>query len=136
MDSFIQAERNSYQSAKTLYEQGRTVGLAQSRYTPYRPGFFSFKEFVRAREPLSHDLLKAYKALLDRPKPVEVVLSDEVEAVLGGPQGLEGSYDLCLLELYKDELIANFGGLNIVETRLLPMGMVAMARKEKIKWNV
>ena len=136
MHSFIQAERNSYQKAKALYEQGRTVGLAQSRYTPRRPGFFSFQEFVRAREQLSHDLFKAYQALLDRPKPVEVVLSDDVEAVLGGPQGLEGSYDLCLLELYKDELVANFGGLNIVETRLLPMGMVAMPRKERIKWNV
>ncbi|CAL8574737.1 hypothetical protein XPA_000690 [Xanthoria parietina] len=129
-------ERNSYEKSKTLYEQGRTVGLAQSRYTPHRPGFFPFKELVRAREQLSHDLLKAYKALLDRPKPVKVVTSDEVEAVLGGSQGLEGSYDLCLLELYKDGLVANFGGLNIVETKLLPMGMVAMARKERIKWNV
>lgn len=136
MHSFIQAERNSYEKSKTLYEQGRTVGLAQSRYTPHRPGFFPFKELVRAREQLSHDLLKAYKALLDRPKPVKVVTSDEVEAVLGGSQGLEGSYDLCLLELYKDGLVANFGGLNIVETKLLPMGMVAMARKERIKWNV
>ena len=136
MDSFIQAERNSYEKSKTLYEQGRTVGLAQSRYTPHRPGFFPFKEFVRAREQLSHDLLKAYKALLDRPKPVKVVTSDEVEAVLGGSQGLEGSYDLCILELYKDELVTNFGGLNIVETKLLPMGMVTMARKERIKWNV
>ncbi|KAI4285391.1 MAG: hypothetical protein L6R38_000689 [Xanthoria sp. 2 TBL-2021] len=136
MDTFHQSETSSFHKAKTIYEQGQTVGLAQSKYKPPRRGFFPFTEFVRAREQLSHDLLKAYKALLHRPKPDEVKISDEVEVVLGGSQGLKGPYNLWLLELYKDELVANFGGLNIVETKLLPMGMVKMAIKQRIKWNV
>ena len=136
MDTLHQAETTSYHTARSLYEQGQTPGLQQHKYQPSRSGFFPFSEYVRAREQLSHELLKAYKSLLHRPKPNEVHVSAEVTSVLGGPQGLKGPYKLWLLDLYRDELVQKFGGLNIVEMKLLPMGMVKMARKERIKWNV
>ncbi|KAL8787435.1 MAG: hypothetical protein Q9213_002212 [Squamulea squamosa] len=136
MDTFHQAEASAYGRARAMYEQGQATRLAQSNYKPPKQGFFSFAEYTRAREQLSHELLKAYQSLLHRPEPSDVQLSDEVEVVLGGPQGLKGPYNLWLLELYKDELIRHFGGLNIVETKLLPMGMVKMARKQRIKWMV
>ncbi|KAL8673682.1 MAG: hypothetical protein Q9168_001897 [Polycauliona sp. 1 TL-2023] len=136
MDDFIQAESNTFQRAKKAFEQGQTLGLPQKKNTSPRTSFLPFNEFIRPRDQLSRDFFKAYEALLRRPKSNRVPISGEVEAVLNESRGSKGLHSQWLLEQYKDEMKEYFGGFNIVETKLLPMGLVNMARKRRIKWNV
>jgi hypothetical protein len=37
--------------------------------------------------------------------------------------------------LYGQDMIERFGGLNIVEKGLLPMGMVTLFRSGRVKWQ-
>jgi len=37
--------------------------------------------------------------------------------------------------LYAPEVIDRFGGINLVDTGLLPMGMVSLFRNQRVKWQ-
>lgn len=40
-----------------------------------------------------------------------------------------------MAELYGPEMIDRFGGLSVVESGLLPIGMVGLFRDQKVKWQ-
>lgn len=119
MTAFFKAEAAAYAIAQKAFQQ-------------------TFQEYIQRREYTSKELLEAYKTLLKRPRPDRVQISNEVEEMLGGKEIVESysSYDLLLLEIYKDDLIQKFGGLRIVESNLLPIGMLKLAKKQRIKWKV
>lgn len=41
-----------------------------------------------------------------------------------------------LVQLYSADLYARFGGLSIVEKRLLPVGIMTMLRNKRIAWQM
>lgn len=41
-----------------------------------------------------------------------------------------------ILQLYSENLLTNFGGLNIVDKKFLPMGVLAMIREKRVKWQM
>lgn len=136
MITFLNVERMVYRDAKMSFQQGHTRVSVDNKYQA-TGDFLQFAEYIRRREEASPELLEAYNILLKQPKPGKVQISDEVRAMLGRGEDLK-SYSpdkLYLLELYKDELVQNFGGLRIVEKKLLPTGMVRLARKQRIKWK-
>jgi hypothetical protein len=45
------------------------------------------------------------------------------------------SYQRWIIQLYAPDMIARFGGLNVVEKGLLPTGMVSMFRESRFKWQ-
>ncbi|KAL8751791.1 MAG: hypothetical protein Q9184_005949 [Pyrenodesmia sp. 2 TL-2023] len=137
MTTFFQAETFLYNTAKTSFERRHRKLLADNTMRPTEP-FLSLSDYTRPREETSRELLRTYQTMLLRPKPHEIQVSEVVRSMLGGTQAMKSfsPYTLWLFELYEKELIENFGGLRIIDTKLLPMGMIKLARKQRIKWRV
>ncbi|KAL2185352.1 hypothetical protein L209DRAFT_733219 [Thermothelomyces heterothallicus CBS 203.75] len=101
--------------------------------------FFSLEEYSRYRERWSSDFLKTFEKLICVPEMEGITLSKEVES------GLRAFLADCvrldaekkwLLQLYAKELLDNFGGLNLVDKKFLPVGVLTMMRGKKVSWNM
>jgi hypothetical protein len=123
--------------------------------------FMTFEEFTRYREQTSRDLHTAYSKLLVEPVEDEVTVTSDVANLLGGhgtlsvggrgrgrggrggmPRGIQknswgrmDSYHRWIIQLYSQEMMQKFGGLNVVDKGLLPTGMVSMFRESRFKWQ-
>ncbi|KAI4207040.1 MAG: hypothetical protein LQ346_000758 [Caloplaca aetnensis] len=137
MTMFSQAETKAYNTGKASFERRHLKVLADNTVGPTEP-FLSWSDYTRPREETSWELLRTYQTMLRRPKPHEIQVSEEVRSMLGGMEAMESfsPYTLWLFELYEKEFIENFGGLRIIDAKLLPMGMIKLARKQRIKWRV
>ncbi|KAI4140256.1 MAG: hypothetical protein L6R39_005874 [Caloplaca ligustica] len=137
MTDFFKAESTAYATAQASYERACAILLRNPEQRPLE-AFLSLSEYTGRREHTSRELLEAYQTLLKRPGPDRLRLSKEIVAMLGGTQAVENysRYNLWLLEQYRQELVENFGGLRIIDTKLLPMGTIKLARKQRIKWRV
>ena len=113
--------------------------------------FFSFAEFVKYREEYSNNgpanLKRTYGKLLKRPKEQPIDGSVQVRQALTqlkGQSNLRGitsdwtsmdAYWKWIAQMYGPEMMDKFGGLNVVDAGLLPIGMVSMFRQRRTKWQ-
>lgn len=126
MDEFFSREKDAYENAKASFEKER---LAKRK----RGDFMSFDDYTRYREQTSSELLSAYEKLLAEPKKNKVVkLAHEVEARELIAE--LSDYQRWVLHLYGAEMVKRFGGLSVVEKRLLPTGLVQLFRQRRMKW--
>ncbi|XXG95707.1 hypothetical protein Hte_001977 [Hypoxylon texense] len=160
MEAFFEAEKESYNARKISFERG-SVQHASGFDTRWKPEakedwdkFMSFSEYVLYREDVSYgfrnELYDVYKELLRIPAEDGVkvgsarvmnginALSQLQSVTLRGITGnwhLMEPYWKWIAELYGPEVIDRFGGMNIVEPGLLPMGMVSIFRDKRVKWQ-
>jgi hypothetical protein len=127
--------------------------------------FMTLEEFTRYREQTSTDLYLTYTRLIQEPVEDEVTVTSNVAGVLGvypappgfghgrggrgrgsarggAPRGVQKngwdcmtSYHRWIIQLYAPDMMARFGGLNVVEKGMLPTGMVSMFRESRFKWQ-
>jgi hypothetical protein len=155
MDLFFVDEEISYRIAKSAFEKGRGQGRCSTLYSLKSDldseSFMTFEEFTRYREQTSRDLHTAYSKLLVEPAEDEVTVTSDVANLLGGHGALSagcgrgrgqknhwgrmGSYHRWIIQLYAQEMMEKFGGLNVVDKGLLPTGMVSMFRESRFKWQ-
>lgn len=155
LDDFFEAEKSAYNSLKRRYDEKDKDRLAHQRRC--RPDdidtFMSFEEYTRHRESLDygfqHQLVWVYDQLLKRPQQKEIHqdISGPVTlglAQLSGQLGLSGirsewqmmsSYWKWLAQLYGPEIVDRFGGFNIVDPGLLPIGLVSQFRSGRVSWT-
>ncbi|KAI7352268.1 hypothetical protein KC354_g12093 [Hortaea werneckii] len=141
----------AYRRAKRNFEEGRTGkghGLPGEMQS-----FFSFEDFMKYPEQLNHgsthNLINVYLKLLEQPSelPIERDDNGEVERALGElfdrrvdirtkltDWHLMQPYWKWIAEIYGPELIERFGGFQIVDAGLLPMGMVGLFRRGRVQW--
>ncbi|KAM7200327.1 hypothetical protein V8F20_005304 [Naviculisporaceae sp. PSN 640] len=116
-----------------------------------RVNFMSFDEFTRYRDELNFrafevEIHGTFEDLMGSP----VQRGVGVDAVRVGPavEKLKGQPDLQSISwqrtdlywswitmMYGPEVVERFGGLNIVDPGLLPMGMVSLLRERKVTWQ-
>jgi hypothetical protein len=165
IDQFFTDEESSYRVAKSNFEKGQVPGRPSPLYSLKSDldseSFMPFEEFTRYREQTSKDLYTAYSKLIEEPVEDEVTVTSDVANVLGGhatlaghgrgrgrggrggmPRGVQkntwgrmNSYHRWIIQLYAQEMMQQFGDLNIVEQGLLPTGMVSMFRESRFKWQ-
>ncbi|KAK0263373.1 hypothetical protein LTS09_002565 [Friedmanniomyces endolithicus] len=152
---FEAAELEAYRAAKRLFEDGepqrkrRRTTNDDSGYQPENPDdFLTFEEYTQYREELNfgfrNQLVDVFNRLLEKPAPraLETDGSGEVRTRLRMLQ----TGRLCewrrmqpywkhVAQLYGPEMLERFGGFEIVETGLLPMGMVTLFRSGRVKWH-
>jgi hypothetical protein len=156
LDEYQENERDDYATLKRKFNKGDIRPGRRSsddaNWNPEDSGtFLSFDEFVKYREAFASmgkaNLLNTYTELLKllREEPVDV--SDKVEQALidlasyhnlGGINpsfGAMNAYWQFITQLYGPEVIDTFGGLNVVDFGLLPIGMVSMFRQRRTKWQ-
>jgi DNA-binding transcriptional MerR regulator len=164
MDHFFQREEASYRLAKSCFDKGIVPRISpvpiDLKIEAGGEQFMSIEEYTRYREQTSADLHDAYTSLMLEPEPEEVMETSDVLGVLDGvdipvvqaPYN-RGSrhfpgitrhssgwakltpYERWIIQLYASDMIRRFGGLNVVESGLLPTGMVHMFRESRFKWQ-
>ncbi|KAL1607651.1 hypothetical protein SLS60_002586 [Paraconiothyrium brasiliense] len=157
LDEFEKKERKDYAEAKTAFDRG-DVGKnrAAQAHPEFKPAadadvFFPFEEYVRYREQYAPfgkaDIVRTYGRLMKRPQEESIDVSRQIEdatAQLSGQSNLKGitgywpgmePYWKWVAQMYGPEMCERFGGLNVVDPGLLPIGMVSMFREKRIKWQ-
>ncbi|CAJ2512661.1 Uu.00g007800.m01.CDS01 [Anthostomella pinea] len=157
LDTFLEAERDNYNVRKAAFDKGwvHHQGLDNPNWQPEsqrdRETFMSFDEFARYRQDMNYnfhnDLEKVYKKLLELPSEEGIIGCSKVTngiQALSGQGNLKGihhnwhgmdPYWRWIAQLHGPEAMDRFGGLNIVEPGLLPIGMVSIFRDKRVKWQ-
>ncbi|KAI1133561.1 hypothetical protein F5Y10DRAFT_1224 [Nemania abortiva] len=155
--TFLEAERDDYARKKLAFERGDYHFGHQASWEPEafdKQSFLTFDEYTRYREDLNYDfkgnLASVFKKLLEVPaaeggiRTASAGVRAGIEALASSNGGLKDITDnwygmdpywRWTAQLYGAEAIARFGGLNIVEPGLLPMGMVSIFRDKRVKWQ-
>lgn len=106
--------------------------------------FMTFAEFIEYRESSSFELRSAYNDLLVLPPKQDATPSREVsdnqsELTNGRYSPLAwnrmSSDRKWIIQLYSKDVLRRFGGLNIVDKGLLPMGVLTLLRNRKVTWQ-
>ncbi|KAJ3518584.1 hypothetical protein NM208_g14465 [Fusarium decemcellulare] len=162
LEEFEKAERDAYEKAKKHFLDGNVkherYSLDDPDWVPQsahdRETFISFEEFVRHREDFRFNhfasgerLHNVFRHLMKRPTERGVNQDDHKVMTalnqLNGQPNLRGirygwlnmePYWRWVAMMFGPEVVDRFGGLNIVETGLLPMGMVSFFREKRVKW--
>ncbi|KAI7535212.1 hypothetical protein KC331_g12150 [Hortaea werneckii] len=148
----------AYRRAKRNFEEGKTRKgrrpLNQESQRDERHSFFSFEDFMKYPEELNHgpkhNLTDVYTKLLEQPSelPIDSDTNGEVQRALEELVDRLGTtsttkltnwawmqpYWKWIAEMYGPELIERFGGFQIVDAGLLPMGMVGLFRSGRVQW--
>jgi hypothetical protein len=156
VEEFEEQEREDYANAKATFDRGEVRGMRYSsddpNFVPQDPNtFFPFTEFVRYREEYSPigkaDLTRVYHDLLKRPVEESIDVSVQVKQAIEQLQGQSNlrsivsdwtrmeAYWKWVAQMYGPEMVEHFGGLNVVDLGLLPIGMVSMLRQKRMKWQ-
>ncbi|OCK74265.1 hypothetical protein K432DRAFT_339211 [Lepidopterella palustris CBS 459.81] len=157
LDKFEEAEREAYRNAKLCFERGDT---REYRYTLDDPDwepetgkntFMPFDEYIRYREDFNYgyhnQLTDIFDNLLRRPSQESIDASATVTNgldALSKQHGLKGilpnwhdmePYWKWVAQMYGPEMMERFGGFNVVDPGLLPIGMLSLFRGNRVNWQ-
>ncbi|KAL2068037.1 hypothetical protein VTL71DRAFT_16135 [Oculimacula yallundae] len=142
MDYFFREENADYLKAKTHYEKFIVPAqenlskkdLAKIKFAGAR--FMSLAEFCRNREQTSELLGRVYKSLMREPAEQPVIFTPDISGTLSR-KDWDGytHYHQRVIQLYANDIIPRFSGLNIVQQGWLPTGMVSMFRESRFQWK-
>ncbi|KAH7129817.1 hypothetical protein B0J13DRAFT_132604 [Dactylonectria estremocensis] len=163
LDALEQAEHDAYECSRTEFLNGNTrdqrYALDDPDWEPEsaqdRSTFMSFSEYTLYREEFSFEhysdgtrLHDVFRALMKRPSDASIDPDDStiwtahnqlagqasLRGITGHWHGMEPYWRWAAM-MYGPEIVDRFGGLNIVDPGLLPMGMVKMFRDKRVKWQ-
>ncbi|PVH84330.1 hypothetical protein DL98DRAFT_485671 [Cadophora sp. DSE1049] len=139
MDNFFTSEDADYRAAKKAFENGTSHGHNKADYSLKKKygdhDFMSMEEFTRYQELTSSNLARAYELLTKEPDVEKVKITAEVTTAIRAKWRSLSPYQQWVIQLYASNMIARFGGLNVVDKGLLPTGMVSMFRESRFKWQ-
>jgi hypothetical protein len=105
--------------------------------------FFSIEEYAKHRELTSNALLKAYTALKNVPLDCSPDLDSDVSWTLNHELGanLNNSGSKMkevqwALQMYRDVLNRDYGGLCLVDKEHLPLGVLTLLRSRAVAWTM
>lgn len=138
VESFSEQEARDYRTFKARFESG-TMRSSKSRRYEFRDledePFMSLEEFQSYRDWIGESLGCTFRVLMQEPMSKNLALKGAVKAVLEPDQWSDlSSYDQWVLQLFSKDMISRFGGLNVVEKGLLPMGLMDLLRQSKFQW--
>lgn len=153
LDEFEYAERQEYQDLKKKFESGRTPQPDRNFRPEDGNTFFSFQDYIKYRDSLpasyaSHlQLVSVYQRFLEEPvqEAIETAYNGDVQTAISAldadSKGILQNWDTMepywkwVAQIYGPDVIENFGGLRIVDSGLLPIGMVSLFRSGRVKWQ-
>ncbi|KAI9708662.1 MAG: hypothetical protein M1820_003880 [Bogoriella megaspora] len=158
LQTFYEAEKEAYHKAKRAWEK-KEVEHFSNEDPNFEPEdgkknvFMSFEEYTKYREEFQydfqHELREVYHELLQHPKEEGIELPSEMMTALnlmdkGGVVsqcGINGNWHVMsaywrwVVGVYGPEIVRKFGGLNIVDNGVLPVGMVGLVKDKRVKWS-
>lgn len=108
--------------------------------------FMSFEDFTATRECTSSSLSQVYRGFLQQPLDGGITVSSRIRRSLkrldSVPEGLDVGAGTEVAELiwtvqfFEDELFDQFGGLELVDKTLLPLGVLKAMKAKKVTWQM
>jgi hypothetical protein len=156
LDDFFEAEAEAYRTAKIRFEKDlvQRYSLDDPNFVPEDGGtFMSFEEYTRYREEFHYgyngELRDVFTKLLEQPSEESIEASAEVMTGLNvmntmgltEKAGITGNwwamtpYWKWVVQMYGPEMMERFGGLNVVDNGLLPIGIVSELQSGRVKWR-
>jgi hypothetical protein len=154
MKEFKADEAKAYKTAKEEFEglseldkRYRFTTLYHESYSAVPAElkeFMSFEEYTRYRDTASCSLKDAYRCLMATPLEGELPLSRDVYDALRKVARVQPEMSLSnldserkwIIQLYSADLFKRFGGLDIVDKGLLPLGVMTMLRNKNVTWQM
>lgn len=139
VESFFEQEARDYRSFKAQFESGamrsRTTSAGHNFGDLEVEPFMSLEKWRSYRDYLGESLGATFRGLMRQPSESNLAVKDPIKTVLEPYQLSElSSYDQWILQLFSKDMIARFGGLDVVEKGLPPMGLMDMLRQSKFQW--
>jgi hypothetical protein len=108
--------------------------VAQPGY-PVPPKVPTWDEYLAKRETELRDWYDRYIRLLERPDPKSVSVSDKYQTLDSPmPDTADGrNYLKWLFTYYETQLVLHFGNVKFINSKLLPMSMIANIQKSKVQ---
>jgi hypothetical protein len=99
--------------------------------------FMSAEEFARYRERTEVRLGRVYRRLMAAPEVTHLAPSGDVKAALAdlSTWSALGEYERWVVQLYHKDIVARFGGVDVVDQGLLPTGLMGMLRESRFRWQ-
>jgi hypothetical protein len=156
LDDFVEAEAEAYRTAKVRFEKDQVQrhSLDDPNFVPEdRDTFMSFEEFTRYREEFRYgydgELCDVFTELLEQPSEESIEASADVmtglnvmnKSGLTEKAGITGNwwsmtpYWKWVVQMYGPEMMERFGGLNVVDNGLLPIGIISELQSGRVKWR-
>jgi hypothetical protein len=148
MDIYLEQEEEAYNRAKSKFEKAMSKSEPPSYGNNWRDAaeyedlrqepFMSKEEFARYRERTDPALANTYKKLLMAPGATSVMSTGDVRLALPDDRTWcdLSDYEKWVVQLYHKDMIAQFGGVDVVDKGLLPMGLISMLRESRFRWQV
>ncbi|OOQ82230.1 hypothetical protein PEBR_39790 [Penicillium brasilianum] len=156
VELFLKSELDEYDTAKNKFEKKTSQQRARllERLRLENPSdedkivssremhtFMTFAEWSQFRDETSPSLTALYQRLMDVPGQRSPGTTEKVESALRkareefGLRGIdaEGKW---ILYMYAEDLLTNFGGLNLVDKQYLPTGVLDMIKEKKVTWQM
>lgn len=135
VEGTIELERKSYDKAKEKFE----AGLGPQDLDPDEP-FMSYDEYAKAFEARGRHLARLYKTMTDEFEESPPRLSLNAQTLLkryssihfGAPPP---NLETWALEMFGSDAFDRFGDLNIGDKEYLPIGLVDLLLKERMRWQ-
>ena len=123
---------------KSIYNENYSTAPAEFKE------FMSFEEYTRHRDTASRSLKLVHRDLMEKPWKNDLIISRNVSDCLVKLSRAQPELSLSkldserkwIIQLYSADLFKRFGGLNIVDKGLLPLGVMTMLRKKKVTWQM
>ncbi|OJJ07536.1 hypothetical protein ASPVEDRAFT_142329 [Aspergillus versicolor CBS 583.65] len=153
VEAFLEREREAYNKLKKqFHEMSHTARM--SRFTKANNGnerqfvspeekdtFISFEEWSRFRWSHSAPFRSLYDDLQRAPVADGIRFTSPVtnalRAVLRG--SIVDDFDeetKWLVQMYAPEVLKNYGGVDLVEKKYLPVGVMAMVKEKRVRWQM
>ena len=156
LHSFITNEKDAYADAKERFDKGSDHRHSKSNDSAWTPDegadvFMSFAEYIKHREDVGFNfdpqLSDVFTTLLEGPSQPLITAKPSLAYAIAAlsPQATLSkitrhwyamdNYWKWVAQMYGPGMIETFGGLNVVDPGLLPVGMVNLLRGQKVRWQ-
>jgi hypothetical protein len=155
LKDFVEKEKEVYTVAKKRFDSGDVRALREHKPDTTTPAdtepFMSLAEFTKHRSSFdtnsSVQICATFNNLLTKPGESPVEPSVTVRQALNdlrGQANLRGiTYDWSTMDaywkwvaqMYGPEIMGRFGGMNLVDRGMIPVGMVGYFRGRRMKWE-
>ncbi|KAF8973599.1 hypothetical protein BDZ97DRAFT_1912079 [Flammula alnicola] len=133
-------DRKAYKKLKENWEleQDRRRS-SKARQASKEEEFMSFEEYAALRESYLSSWGNSYRSMLQSPQPRRVVLVPKVQEAMHRQSRWSKRwesmdwYEQWVVSMYGEEIVRQFGGLEPVDPKLIPVGMVQLFRTSRMK---
>lgn len=156
VEDFLDEERSKYEYIKKRFEETPRKQRLRKLQILIQDGpdddefnlqegeldtFMSFEEWTKFRDSNSFKFANLYRSLQGVPSPERPQTRDTIESALETARSQFNIESLnsemkWTLYLYAEDLLVEFGGLNLVDKQFLPTGVLDMIKGKKVKWQM